>query len=640
MTEIQTRPTRGHGRSKRATAAVAAAALVVGVGGVLASAPAQADTTVTEGSLDWGFREAFRTYVGNQTAALPPIGALPIGERITVEAPATFDPDGTPSIAGRDETRPFIFPATGTEVVSTTDLTVETDGAAVFHFPSHAFTVTIENPGIVVNGATKSIVADVEVVIPENSIGETPGTYGGTDVVLGDVGTVDTVIAGDGLSATITGSDISLSAAGAAALQDFLAEGADLDDFTATVTLEDPAAPAVPEVSVSKTEVNPAGDTITVTGTGFDSSTTLGTRPPLSGQPAGTYVVFGTFADSWQPSLGSTLAPSSNRRGMSSASGGQKWAVPAASMATIGGTAGGAIELTPEGTFTATLNVKRDFTTGLPAGFNYGVYTYPGSGATNAAFETYTPITFTAAEASAPGVGAIVQPGDSIDVEGSGFNDGETVDVVLHSDPVTIGSLTADSTGAVSGSVTIPNSTPLGSHELYLEGAASGVEVLAASFSVGNPDLTAFQTITTEVVPTGALTISVLDDEVVLPSPELSPDAMSLVTSGALNPVTVADLRTADPGWSVTGTITDFSGAAGTFEGGLLTWTPEVLSTGAGQTVTAGEEAAGLEAGKVLGSALADQGRGTAELGADLSLTLPTTVDPGEYTATLTLTVV
>lgn len=637
MTSTNSRPARGSAtRSRKAVAATAAGALILGLGGAfVAATSAQADTTVTSGSFDWGFRESFRTYVGNQTGAFPPIGAAPENERITVIAPATFDADGTPSVAGKDYTKPYTFPVTGEAVNTPTDLNVETDGGVVYNFPSHAFTVTLQDPQIVVSGATKQIVADINVVVPENTAGQTPGTYGGENVAIADIAAVNAVIAGDGESATITGSGLTLTAAGATALNDFLTEGATLDNFSATVALEDPAAPATPTVTVDKTVANPAGDVITVTGTGFDTSTTLGTRPPLSGQPAGTYVVFGTFRSPWQPSLGSTTAPSANRKVST-----QRWAVPAASVATIDPSSSGVgVVLDPDGSFTTTLQVQRNFTGALADG-NYGIYTYPGSGAVNAAFETYTPITWEAPAASAPGTPGTVNPGDEIDVQASGFDAGELVDVVLHSTPTVIDTLTADSSGEVSGPVTIPAGTELGSHQLYLEGQTSGVEVLVASFEVGDPDLTAYQTITTEVVPTGALTISVADNDVTLPVPELSDDAASLETSGALNEITVADLRSADPGWTLTGTLTDFTGTAGTFDGDLLKWTPVVNSFGTGQVVTPGAVASGLTAGKTIASALAGQGRGTAKVGAGLELTLPTTTDPGEYVATLTLTAV
>jgi len=637
MTSTGTRRARPATMSRKALAATAAGALILGAGGaVIAATAAQADTTVTAGTFDWGFREAFRNYVGNQTGAIPPLGAAPAGTRVVPIAPAAFDTSATPGTVGNDETLPYTFPVTGEDVTSTTNLHVQAGGGVTYNFPSHTFSIAVANPAIVVNGSTKQIVADLTMT-PIDSTGAlgTPSTT--NDVAVADVATVTTTVAGDGKSATITGTGATLTAAGATALNNYLSAGAAMDDFSASVTLEDPAGPAVPTVQVSKSVANPAGDTITVTGTGFDTSTTLGTRAPLNGQPAGTYVVFGTFKSPWQPSLGTATAPSSNRKVST-----QKWAVPAASLATIDPSGSGAgIVLNPDGSFTTTLEVKRNFTGALADG-NYGIYTYPGSGAVNAAFETYTPITWAAPTASAPGTGSLVNPGDEVTVQGTGFDAGEPVDVVLHSDPVVLDTLTADSTGAVSGTVEIPEDTELGDHDLVLEGQTSGTEIVVTSFTVENDPLIAYQTITTEVVDTGALTISVADHSVTLPSPHLSTDGTALETAGAINPVTVTDLRTADPGWTLTGTLTDFDGATDTIDNDGFSWEPKVvdlLDAGSDHVVSPGP-AAGLGSGALLGSALADEGRGTAILGADVDLTLPTTTDPGVYIATLTLTAV
>ncbi|XBB70255.1 Ig-like domain-containing protein [Nocardioides sp. WV_118_6] len=151
-----------------------------------------------------------------------------------------------------------------------------------------------------------------------------------------------------------------------------------------------------PAVQVSKTTLLPSGaHEVTVTGTGFDPSLATGTRPPLAGKPAGTYIAFGKYATTWRPSQG---APSSARK-----NGNNKYAVLAEDLATIGGPAAGGIVLSPNGSFTATLIVDKaaiDAAATDPSLTNYGIYTYAGSGGVAASYETYTPITFADGPAS------------------------------------------------------------------------------------------------------------------------------------------------------------------------------------------------------------------------------------------------
>ncbi|SDY82244.1 immunoglobulin domain-containing family protein [Herbiconiux ginsengi] len=144
------------------------------------------------------------------------------------------------------------------------------------------------------------------------------------------------------------------------------------------------AQPAVPTVTVSKTSgLDPNGETITVTGSGFlpHAPDTDGAGQPLSGF-GGAYVVFGKFADAWQPSAG---APSSARPGIDI-----RWGVHAADLETIGGASRGAIEITADGTFETTLTVKSG---AFDKEGSYGVYTYAGGGAIYAPFETANPVT-------------------------------------------------------------------------------------------------------------------------------------------------------------------------------------------------------------------------------------------------------
>ncbi|MFE5334900.1 HtaA domain-containing protein [Isoptericola sp. NPDC056573] len=387
-----------------------AGALAVGLGAALVAAPAaQAaaprDVVADSGSASWGFRESFRRYVGLQTAALPPVGAVPVGERITLVDPATFDVDGTPAATvdttPPNETLPYLLPVTGGSVTDAGDLAVTTSGGAVFHFPSHAFTVTVENVGIEVAGGVGKVVGDLSVEIPENNLGYEQGTYGGDDVVLGDVATTTVDVSGDQVSVTADG--VTLTAAGASALQDFLQAGAELDDLTVTADLAAPAQTWNPSVSLSKSAgFDPAATgTLTVTGSGFDPAANTATRPPITtGQPTGVYVVFGKFAQDWRPSDG---VASSARKVVS-----QKWALPEPSYSQLKASNPSVAEqlvlLKEDGTFSADLDVKTDDSVdGV-----YGVYTYAAGGAAaNAAQELAVPVAFTPAGGD----------GENVDVE-------------------------------------------------------------------------------------------------------------------------------------------------------------------------------------------------------------------------------
>ncbi|GMA24277.1 hypothetical protein GCM10025864_20360 [Luteimicrobium album] len=206
-----------------------------------------------------------------------------------------------------------------------------------------------------------------------------------------------------------------------------------------SVAWDVPAAPALdPKVTVSKTTLSASGETeVTVKGTGFDPSAAIASRPPLAGKPAGVYVAFGKFAEDWKPSGG---AASSTRPTAD-----VKWAVSAADIDTIGGPSKGAIELSADGSFTTTFTVSKDAADeaatakGLTDG-RYGIYTYPGGGAAQPGYETFTALTF---------VGDGDVPVDVTVPETGGENPGEPGDpgefswTVLGSGAVDLGTATA-----------------------------------------------------------------------------------------------------------------------------------------------------------------------------------------------------
>lgn len=72
-------------------------------------------------------------------------------------------------------------------------------------------------------------------------------------------------------------------------------------------------------------------------------------------------------------------------------------------------------------------------------------------------------------------------PGDSVSVAGDGFTPGEKVYMVVYSTPMLVGTLTADSSGSVSGSFTLPADLTPGSHTLV---AYSMTRALAVPITV------------------------------------------------------------------------------------------------------------------------------------------------------------
>jgi hypothetical protein len=85
-----------------------------------------------------------------------------------------------------------------------------------------------------------------------------------------------------------------------------------------------------------------------------------------------------------------------------------------------------------------------------------------------------------------------LSPGDSVTIQASGWEPSSDVVVAIHSDPVQIGTLTADANGGINGAVTIPADTQPGTHQIAavgldpsgeLLGSAADVTILAAGGS-------------------------------------------------------------------------------------------------------------------------------------------------------------
>ncbi|MFJ1709436.1 RICIN domain-containing protein [Kitasatospora sp. NPDC088346] len=138
-------------------------------------------------------------------------------------------------------------------------------------------------------------------------------------------------------------------------------------------------------------------------------------------------------------------------------------------------------------------------------------------------------------------------------------------------------------------------------------------------------------------VDAGSLTMTAATDAVRLPSVAFGTGGAS---TGALNTVTVKDFRGGTAGWSLTAKVTDLTGPRGRIDADRLGWTPTCASTPESpSTCQAGSPGAigkdGATLASVPGSALTG---GEFTVGATLSLDVPKFTPVGDYSGTLTLT--
>ena len=89
------------------------------------------------------------------------------------------------------------------------------------------------------------------------------------------------------------------------------------------------------------------------------------------------------------------------------------------------------------------------------------------------------------------------KPGDTIAVGGTGFSPSEPVRVTLFSEPVVLGTTTADQNGLASLTFVLPANTPPGAHTIEMLGLASGKQ-LSVALQV-SPSSTTTTTTTTTV---------------------------------------------------------------------------------------------------------------------------------------------
>lgn len=119
-----------------------------------------------------------------------------------------------------------------------------------------------------------------------------------------------------------------------------------------------------------------------------------------------------------------------------------------------------------------------------------------------------------------------------------------------------------------------------------------------------------------------------------------------LEATGQLSPITVNDGRNiSKPGWTVSGQVGDFTHGSDVIDGNDLGWTPSIATPNTANDVTAGAAISagsnpGLKQGGTLANAATGKGLDQTVLGGGLDLQVPTTTNPGAYSATLTITAI
>lgn len=148
--------------------------------------------------------------------------------------------------------------------------------------------------------------------------------------------------------------------------------------------------------------------------------------------------------------------------------------------------------------------------------------------------------------------------------------------------------------------------------------------------------------VTTAMSDVGGLAMNVSEPTVDLGELAMDPSLQFLGAQGDLPTLTVADTRSANPGWSLTVAAEEFRSTNNyTIDAEHLGLTPAVLTSAEGQTVVAGDAVAagtGFASGATLASTEAGNGRGTASVGGVLALQAPTTTHEGSYVTWITVT--
>ncbi|WP_247613996.1 HtaA domain-containing protein [Streptomyces tagetis] len=143
--------------------------------GTPTTAPTSASCELTDGikggSLTWGFKKSFRSYVGT-----PAGNSITAGDGLKILAQDQ-------AVAGKAGTGTYQWPfASSSAYNSADDFTVRYAGSITYDYPAHYFKIVIAKPRLTVQGKTGTLYADVSLTV--SSPGATPTTNARNDVAL------------------------------------------------------------------------------------------------------------------------------------------------------------------------------------------------------------------------------------------------------------------------------------------------------------------------------------------------------------------------------------------------------------------------------------------------------------------------
>jgi LPXTG-motif cell wall-anchored protein len=157
-----------------------------------ASATCELADGVKGGSLTWGFKKSFRSYVAGPTA----------NSIIASDGAKILDQDL--AIAGKSSSGAYQWPfVSSSAYTSPTDFAVQYGGAVEFEYPAHYFDIVISHPRLVVHGTTGTMYADVTLTV--SAPGSAPDTSNEPGVELASLDLSDPTpsSSADGVSLTV-----------------------------------------------------------------------------------------------------------------------------------------------------------------------------------------------------------------------------------------------------------------------------------------------------------------------------------------------------------------------------------------------------------------------------------------------------